>query len=261
MALSWTMDKIGPIARSAEDCAMVLEAIMGPDAHDPTVIAAPFRPHAAAADLASIRVGYVADLFEPVDQEPAIGDDDAGEDEAAGNADAAARALDRAVLDVLREAGCELIPVSLPERDPYPLGIILSAEAAAAFQDLTLSGRDDELVRQIRAAWPNVFRAAQFIPAVEYLQANRQRLLLMQDFDRVFTEVDVYVTPSFGGGGLLMTNLTGHPQLVVPSGFLPDGAPHSISFVGDLFGEAALVAVAREYQRRTAWDEARPPGF
>ena len=156
---------------------------------------------------------------------------------------------------------CELIPVSLPERDPYPLGIMLSAEAAAAFQELTLSGRDDQLVRQIRAAWPNVFRAAQFIPAVEYLQANRQRLLLMQDFDRIFAEVDVYVTPSFGGAGLLMTNLTGHPQLVAPSGFLPDGSPHSISVVGDLYGEAAVVTVGEAYQALTDWHRRRPPGF
>ncbi len=253
MALSWTMDKIGPIARSAEDCAMVLEAIMGPDAHDPTVIAAPFRPDRAATHRERLRVGYLADLFEPEGGERDADGDGAPNDPGL--------ALDRAVLDVLRDAGHELIPVALPDRDPYPLSLILTAEAATAFQDLTLSGRDEELVRQIRAAWPNVFRAAQFIPAVEYLQANRQRLLLMRDFAAIFAEVDVYVTPSFGGGGLLMTNLTGHPQLVVPNGFLPDGSPHSISFVGDLFGEAELVAVAAAYQARTRWDQERPPGF
>jgi len=190
-------------------------------------------------------VGYLANLFEADEDE----DDDPG------------LALNRAVLDVLRDAGLELVPVRLPDRDPYPQAIMLSAEAAAAFQELTLSGRDDLLVRQIRNAWPNVFRAAHFIPAVEYLQAARQRLLLMRDFEALFAAVDVYVTPSFGGAGLLMTNLTGHPQLVLPDGFLPDGSPHSVSFVGDLFGEAELVAVARAYEELTSWQQERPAGF
>jgi Asp-tRNA(Asn)/Glu-tRNA(Gln) amidotransferase A subunit family amidase len=187
-------------------------------------------------------VGYLAAAFDPADT-------------------TAGAALERAVLDELRAAGVELVPVALPDRDPYPLAIMLSAEAAAAFQDLTLSGRDDELVRQIRNAWPNVMRAAQFIPAVEYLQASRHRLLLMREFAGIFAEVDVYVTPSFAGGGLLMTNLTGHPQLVVPCGLRPDGTPHSISFVGDLFGEAGLVAIAALYQERTGWHRQHPPGF
>ncbi len=243
MALSWSMDKIGPITRSATDGAMVLDAIMGPDGHDPTVQAAPFR--AGTVVPASLRVGYLVDLFElDEDKEPDPGTE-----------------LDRAVLDVLREAGIELIPISLPGRDPYPMAIMLSAEAAAAFEDLTLSGRDDLLVRQIRNAWPNVFRAARFIPAVEYLQAARQRLLLMREFTAIFDDVDVYVTPSFGGGGLLMTNLTGHPQMVVPNGFLPDGSPHSVSFVGDLFAEADVVALAAFYQDRTGWHSQRPEGF
>lgn len=243
MALSWSMDKIGPIARSVDDCAMVLEAIAGPDGLDPTVLAAPFRPD--RIELKGLRVGYLENLFEPGEREA----DDPG------------LALDLAALDVLREAGAQLVGVRLPDRDPYPQAVMLSAEAAAAFQELTLSGRDDLLTRQIRNAWPNVFRAAQFIPAVEYLQAARGRLLLMRDFQHLFEVVDVYVTPSFGGAGLLMTNLTGHPQLVVPDGFLPDGSPHSVSFVGDLYGEAELVAVARAYQERTPWQGKRPDGF
>jgi len=233
MALSWSMDKIGPIARTVEDCAMVLEAIAGPDRHDPTVVAAPF-PVRPTLDPTSICLGYVEELFE----DP----------------------MDHAVLAVLRDAGFELNPIALPDRDPMPLAFILSAEAGAAFQELALSGRDDLLVRQVRNAWPNVFRAAQFIPAVEYLQANRQRVLLMQEFAGIFDQVDAYVTPSFGGGGLLMTNLTGHPQIVVPSGFTEDG-PNSVSFVGDLFDEATLVAVARAYQERTDWHTRRPTGF
>jgi Asp-tRNA(Asn)/Glu-tRNA(Gln) amidotransferase A subunit family amidase len=244
MALSWTMDKIGPIARTAEDCAMVLHAIAGPDGHDPTVTAAPL-PVRPVCDPAAIRVGYLADEF------PAPTD----------SATTAAARLDLAVLDELRAAGFELVPIALPDRDPYPLAITLSAEAGAAFQSLPLSGADDALVRQVRNAWPNVLRAAQLIPAVEYLQASRQRALLMREFAGIFDHVDVYVTPSFAGGGLLMTNLTGHPQLVAPCGFDGSGAPRSVSFVGDLFGEADLVAVARAYQDRTPWHRRRPEGF
>jgi Asp-tRNA(Asn)/Glu-tRNA(Gln) amidotransferase A subunit family amidase len=251
MALSWSMDKIGPIARSVEDCAMVLDAIRGSDGHDPTVVDAPF-PLRPGSDPARVRVGFVEEAF-------AAGE--AGEEGEEGAAERAAeRALERAVLDELRAAGFELVPVALPARDPYPLAITLSAEAGAAFQELVLDGRDDQLVRQIRNAWPNVLRAAQFIPAVEYLQANRQRLLLMRDLAELFERVDVYVTPSFGHS-LLVTNLTGHPQVVLPAGFAPDGTPRSISFVGDLFDEATLVAVARAYQERTRWHRRRPPGF
>jgi Asp-tRNA(Asn)/Glu-tRNA(Gln) amidotransferase A subunit family amidase len=243
MALSWSMDKIGPIARGAEDCAMVLDAIRGSDGLDPTVVDAPF-PLRPQLDPGDVRVGYLETAFaDPEDGEP---DPDL--------------ALHRAVLDELRAAGFALVPVALPEIDPYPLGITLSAEAGTAFQELVLSDRDDELVRQIRSAWPNVLRAAQLIPAAEYLQANRKRVQLMRAFAGIFERVDVYVTPSFGPG-LLMTNLTGHPQLVLPDGFAEDGTPRSISFVGDLFDEATLVAVARAYQQRTDWHRQRPPGF
>lgn len=240
MALSWSMDKLGPLARTAEDCAIVLDAIAGPDGRDPTVIRAPLALR-SEPDPAAIRVGYLADHFQ----------EDGGP----------LAELDRAVLGELRAAGFELVPVSLPEGPVAPLALILSVEAAAAFQELTLSSRDDLLVRQIRNAWPNVLRAAAFVPAVEYVQANRLRLELMRDLEAVFADVDVYVTPSFAGDGLLLTNLTGHPQLVVPSGLGPAGTPWSISFVGRLFGEAELVMVARAYQERTGWHRQRPPGF
>ena len=183
------------------------------------------------------------------------------------------RALQRAVLDVLRGLGVRLIPVALPDADPGPLSIILSAEAGAAFQDLTLTGRDDLLVRQQRQAWPNVFRAANLIPAVEYVQANRARLELMAAMDELFAGVDVYVTPTFAGNSLLITNLTGHPQVVVPCGFLParEGTgglaggeavePVSVSFVGRLYDEATVLAVARAYQQATEWHLRHPAAF
>ncbi len=239
MALSWSMDKIGPMTRTVEDCAMVFDVIRGVDGRDPTLIDAPF-PYDPDVDLSGLRIGYLADDF---------AEDYPGKD------------LDAAALDALRNLGAELIPVSLPARDAMPLSIILSAEAAAAFEDLTLSGRDDELVSQIRYAWPNVFRSARFIPAVEYVQANRLRTLLIQEFAELFDEIDLYVGPSFVGQGLLMTNLTGHPTVVMPNGFREENQPHSICFTGDLFDEATVLAVARRWQEATGWHLAHPPAY
>ncbi len=243
MALSWSMDKLGPIARTVEDCAIVLDAIRGRDLNDPTTVDHPF-PYDGGRGLDGLRIGYVENVF---------GEDYPGSD------------LDTASLEVLRTAGAELVPIKLPTDDlgfdPYDVSFILSAEAAAAFQELTLSGRDDELVRQIRNAWPNVFRAAQFIPAVEYIQANRQRVKLMAMMARIFRDVDVYVTPSLVGRSLVVTNLTGHPQVVLPNGFTAENAPHSISFVGRLYDEATVLAVARVYEQAAGWQQRHPAGF
>ena len=242
MALSWSMDKIGPIARTAEDCALVFGALQGFDPGDPTTVDLPF-PYDADLDVTALRVGYLADAF------------------AAGGPDSA---LGAAALAALRTAGLDLRPVTLPLDelgvDIYDLSIILSAEAAAAFQDLTFSGRDDELVRQMRFAWPNVFRAAQFIPAVEYIQANRHRTRLMALLDDVFGEIDVLITPPFDAS-LLVTNLTGHPEVVVPAGFLEPDQPHSICFIGRLYDEATVLATAGFYQRITDWHRRHPEGF
>jgi Asp-tRNA(Asn)/Glu-tRNA(Gln) amidotransferase A subunit family amidase len=131
------------------------------------------------------------------------------------------------------------------------LSLILTAEAAAAFDELTRSGRDDLLVRQEENAWPNVFRQGRFIPAVEYVNANRVRTLLARDMEELFRRVDVYVTPAYGGANLLATNLTGHPMIALPNGFRTDGSPGSITFTGALFGEADLLTVAEAYQRAT----------
>ena len=131
------------------------------------------------------------------------------------------------------------------------LSYILSAEAAAAFDDLTRSGRDSLLVRQGKGGWPNSFRSARFIPAVEYIQASRVRYLLVQEMEKIMKEIDVYVAPSFGGNNLLLTNLTGHPCVVLPHGFTAENTPTSITFQGKLFGEATLLAVAKAYQDAT----------
>ena len=143
------------------------------------------------------------------------------------------------------------MPIELPDLPVSALSFILSAEAGAAFDELTRDGRDDQLVRQIENAWPNVFRQARMIPAVEYIQANRVRTLVMREMDTLMRRVDAYVSPTFGGGNLLLTNLTGHPQVVLPNGFRADGTPTSITFTGRLFGEAEILAVAKAYQDAT----------
>lgn len=136
--------------------------------------------------------------------------------------------------------------------------LILNAEASAAFDELTQSGKDDQLVRQIEQAWPNVFRQGQMVPAVAYIQANRIRMLAMREMDRILADLDVYVSPTYGGDNLLLTNLTGHPAVVLPNGFRKDGTPTSITFLGKLFGEGDALALAKAYQNATGWHLKRP---
>jgi Asp-tRNA(Asn)/Glu-tRNA(Gln) amidotransferase A subunit family amidase len=240
MALSWSMDKIGPLCRNVEDCALVLGAIQGPDGLDRTVDGVPFRWDGEAG-LDGIRVGYLADAF---DREGETG------------------RRDRRVLEILEELGVELVEASLPDELPVSaLRLILSVEAAAAFDELTRSGRDGLLVRQEQGSWPNTFRSARFVPAVEYLQANRARTLLLSAMDRAWEGVDVVVSPPYHSSLLLATNLSGHPAVVLPHGFDDDGAPVSISFVGGLWRDAQALQVARAYQSATEHHTLRPPGF
>lgn len=241
MALSWSMDKLGPICRSVEDCAAVLQAIHGPDDKDLTVVDAPFRWD-PDRDVKRLRVGYLKSLFE---EKP---DEDQKE----------WHDLDLAALEDLRKLGVELRPVELPKLPIEPLRVILTAEASAAFDELTRSGKDDLLVRQIEQAWPNSFRLGQTIPAVAYLQANRIRTLAMQEMARLFQDIDVYVSPTYGGSNLLLTNLTGHPCVVLPNGFRKDGTPTSITFLSNLFKEGDALALAKAYQDATGWHLKRP---
>lgn len=237
MALSWSMDKIGPICRTVEDCAVVFNAIIGPDGKDQTLYDIPFN-YAPDVDLRKLRIGFLKMEF----------------DSARGS-----KASNDSVLTVLRNLGATLIPVELPKRYPVSdLALILSAEAGAAFDELTRSNRDDLLVRQIKNAWPNTFRASRFIPAAEYLRANQIRFLVIQEMHKLMGDIDVYVAPSFGGDNLLLTNLTGHPCVVLPHGFNNEGSPTSISFVGQLFGEAKLLAVAKKFQDATDYHLKHP---
>jgi Asp-tRNA(Asn)/Glu-tRNA(Gln) amidotransferase A subunit family amidase len=252
MALSWSMDKIGPIARSVQDCAAVFHAIHGPDGLDPTVREYPFS-WPSERDFKTLRIGYPAQLFEE--------DRTAGvEDDKDKQGLLESQQLDRQTLQTLRDLGFELTPIELPNSHPIPpLGLILTAEASAAFDDLTRSGRDGLLMQQEEEAWPNYFRLGQFIPAVEYLRANRIRSLLMADMEALFSTIDVYVSPSFGGDNLLLTNLTGNPAVVLPNGFRTDNTPGSITFTGRLYGEAELLTVAQVYQQATGFHLRYPP--
>jgi Asp-tRNA(Asn)/Glu-tRNA(Gln) amidotransferase A subunit family amidase len=254
MALSWSMDKLGPMCRSVEDCALVFGAIMGADGLDPTAVDYSFVWD-AGLDVSSLRVGYLKSLFE---RELEFEDEDSEEDRARARE---WLALDLEALEALESIGVELIPMELPDLPVSAMSFILSAEAGAAFDELTRSGRDDELVRQIENAWPNVFRQSRTIPAVEYIQANRVRTLVMREMERVLDGLDCWVSPSFGGSNLLLTNLTGHPAVVVPNGFSSDGAPTSITFNGRLFGESQILALARAYQDATGFHKRHPEQF
>ena len=253
MALAWTMDKLGPIARSAEDCALVFAAIHGADGLDPTAVDRPFR-WPLGREVRGLRVGFVESTFA----------EDRAKDLEKEEERARAREwqeIDRRTLTALEGIGFKLVPVKLPEGLPLDsLRFLLQAEAAAAFDELTRSGRDALMKRQTANAWPNIFRRGQLVPAVEYIRANRIRTLLMRAMERAVADVDVYVCPSYGGGNLLLTNLTGHPAVVCPNGFrASDGTPTSITFTGRLFGETALLAVAHAYQSATDFHRRRPP--
>ncbi|MBJ6108072.1 amidase [Hymenobacter sp. BT523] len=240
MALSWTMDKAGPLARSAEDCAIVLAALTaaGPDARDPATMQAPnaFR-YAFGTNLKKLRVGYVKKAFDQ---------------------DYPTKANDQASLDVLRKLGVELVPIEMPAIAAGSLRFVLTAEGAAAFDALTRSGRDGQMVLQNRFAWPNTFRSSRFIPAVEYLQAQRARSLLIEQMDAQLKGLDAYITPSFSAS-LVVTNLTGHPAIALPNGFTAQGLPTTITFIGQLYEEGTLLALAKAYQDATEFDEKHPP--
>ncbi len=238
MALSWSMDKLGPICRYVDDCALVYSLIKGTDGLDHSVLDVPFQVP-TKKEFQSLRIGYVENAFD----------------------DSTTTDNDRAVLERLRDQGFVLIPIELPNFPTSSLSFLLDVEAAAAFDDLTRSNEDDQLVVQVKRAWPNVFRTARYIPAVEYVQANRARIILSQKMSLLFKDIDVYVVPSFWGDNLLRTNLTGHPCVVLPNGFNKEGTPTSISFIGDLYKDGQVVAVARSYQRGTGWHKKYPTKF
>jgi len=288
MALSWTMDKLGPITRSAEDCAIVLDAIHGPDGKDTSVAAASFDWN-PLLDWRKLRIGYLKSEFDPPPipkpaETPANETPEQKKErekhEAEQTAARARREYDRrydlAALEKLRAMGIDLIPVELPKLPYGAMVPLLTAEAAAAFDDLTLSGRDRLLTEQGIEDWPNDFRVARFYPAVEYIQANRARTLAIQQVSALFNEVDILVTPTTGKQ-LLATNLTGHPAIILPNGLrgadapkppkVDDGdsddiggpgTPVSLTFLAGHYHDAKLAAFALAYQQATGFNKLHP---
>lgn len=239
MALSWSMDKVGPLTRSVEDAAIVFDAIRGPDDKDQTVVDLPFN-YSPDIDLSELTIGYLKSAFE---------------------SDYENQKHDSLTLTTIKDLGAELTPIELPDYPTEDLSFILMAEGAAAFDQLTLSDEDDEMVRQEKSAWPNLFRSSRFIPAVEYIQANRIRQELIHKMDSLMQEVDLYISPTYGGNNLLLTNLTGHPSVVLPNGFTDEGQPTSITFVGNLYDEETLLELANIYQQTTDFHKNQPALF
>jgi Asp-tRNA(Asn)/Glu-tRNA(Gln) amidotransferase A subunit family amidase len=251
MGLSWTMDKVGAIARGVEDCAAVLSAIYGPDGRDLTVTDVGFRWNPAAMPVSKMRIGYLKTEFDGNPQFAGRG--------GAGAADRKKMYDD--ALEQLRKLGANLVEMKLPEFDSGSLRVILNAEAAAAFDDLTRDGGVNQLSAQGPQDWPNSFRQARFIPAVEYLRAQRARTLLMRQMDELMSKWDVFVSPT-GSASLTVTNFTGHPAVVVPCGFIKNNRgvtlPQNIMFTGGLYDEASPLRLALAYQRATDWMSQHP---
>jgi len=291
MALSWSMDKLGPICRSVEDCALVLDAIHGPDGKDRAVAQNAAFNWNANLDWRSLRVGYLKKDFDPAteSQQPQTTEETTAMPEERERREKARKrreasrvraAYDRkfseAALEKLRDMGVNLVAVEMPKLPYDAMVMMLESEAAAAFDELTRTGRDKLLAAQGPDDWPNSFRTARFFPAVEYIQASRARRLAMDAVGKVFSQFDVIVAPTFSQQ-LVITNLTGHPALILPNGLrgsdappptsFADGAdenvggpgtPVSITFLGNLFGEAKLLALARAYQEATGFHKLHP---
>ncbi|MEE2609491.1 MAG: amidase [Acidobacteriota bacterium] len=246
MALSWTMDKIGPMCRSAEDCALVFNAIYGPDGRDETVVDAGFEWEPDPS-FAGLRIGYLREEFEvPSDN---LSDEQRAQWEAQRLSLAAA-------LEALRGAGANLEPIQLPDFPSDSIGFVLTAEAAASFDDLTRSRGIDQLTSQSPRSWPNTFRTSRFIPAVEYIRAQRARTLLMEKMEELMADYDLFVSPS-RSASLGITNLTGHPAIVVKAGFA-EGMPVSLMFTGRLYDEATILRAASAFERTTPWHAQHP---
>jgi len=241
MTLSWSLDKAGPLCRSAEDAAVVFNYLHGTDGKDASAVNMPFN-YTGKTDLSKLKIAYAKNYFSRRDT--------------MGN--------ELAVLEAFRKSGAELIPVDFPDSGIYNFnmtGIILNAEAAAAFDEFTRSDLDDMMTRQNRGDWPNSFRSSRFIPAVDYVNANRHRYLLMKKMDEFISKYDVVICPTFVGSQLRITNLTGHPAVCLPTGFNKNHLPTSITLVGKLYDEATLLAIAKAYQLGTPWDEMHPEMF
>ncbi len=260
MALCWTLDKLGPMTRGVEDSMLVLRAISGPDPGDLSSV--PSRlDFDANGPVRGLKVGYIASWMK---ESPATD-------------------VDRAALETCRRLGMTPVEVRLPDWPYGSLNTILFAEAAASFEELTLSNRLDELRAQVPDAWPNTFRQARFLSAVDYVQADRMRRKVAQEMERIFQKVDIFLSPPLRDEILTITNFTGHPAIVLRTGFLqvtqarsdwapdpknpmptfatPRRVPHGISLVGRLFDEGTIATAAIALEKASGVAAERPPGF
>jgi len=238
MVLSWSLDKPGPICRSAEDAAIVFYYLKGTDGKDPSAVDRSFN-YTGKTDWKKVQIAYAANLFSTIPK----------------------TAVQWQVIDAFKKIGANVQEIIFPDSALYPFPIIdpiINAEAAAAFDDLTKSNQDDLLTGQRKYDWPNAFRASRFIPAVEYINANRHRYQLMVAFNDFMKNYDVIIVPTFAGRQLQITNLTGHPAICFPVGFTNEGLPASITLLGNLYDEAAILAAAKAYQDVTDFNKKHP---
>jgi Asp-tRNA(Asn)/Glu-tRNA(Gln) amidotransferase A subunit family amidase len=260
MTLCWSLDKLGPMTRSVEDAMLVLQAISGPDAGD--VASVPSRlDFDATASVRGLRVGYFPGWMK---ESPATD-------------------VDRAALEAVGKLGMVPVEVAIPAWPYDSLNLILFAEGAAAFEELTLSGGLNQLKAQVPDAWPNIFRQSRFLSAVDFVQADRFRRKVAQEMTRVFSEVDLLLVPSLRDEMLTITNFTGHPSLTLRAGFVevskarsdwapdpnhplptfssPRRVPHGITLIGRLFDEGTLGSAGLALERKLDVVAERPPGF
>jgi Asp-tRNA(Asn)/Glu-tRNA(Gln) amidotransferase A subunit family amidase len=260
MTLCWSFDKLGPMTRSVEDAMLVLQGINGSDAGDLSSVPSNLD-YDAAAPVAGLKVGFFPQWMK----------------------EAPATDVDRSALETVHRLGMQPVEVSLPDWPYGGLLHLLFAEAAASFQELTLSGKDDDLKVQTDDAWPNGFRMAHFLSAVDYVQADRFRRRVAQEMDRVFSQVDLLLVPSLRDEMLTLSNATGHPSLTLRAGFVevsqarsdwapdpkhpmptfssPRRVPHGVTLIGRLFDEGTIARVGLALEREFAVAGERPPGF
>lgn len=241
MTLSWSLDKAGPICRSAEDAAIVFYYLHGTDHLDASAVNMPFN-YREKVDLSKLKIAYASNYFNTEDT--------------LGN--------ENEFLSVMKKIGANPEAVQFPDSSIYPFGIIglvIGSESAAAFDAFTRTGLDDKMKRQGRGEWPNYFRSSRFIPAVEYVNANRHRYILMQKLNEFTEKYDVIICPTWAGNQAAITNLSGHPAVSISTGFNKQGLPTSITLIGNLYDEATILEVAKAYQDATHWDNMHPLMF
>jgi len=241
MVLSWSLDKVGPICRSAEDAAVVFYYIKGTDGKDESAVTRAFN-YSGHINWKTLRIAYARNYFQKIPTSDA----------------------EWKVIEVFKKLGAHPQAVDFPDSTIYPvpiMGPIISSDCAASFDAFTRSNQDDQMNGQQKGDWPNQFRTARFIPAVEYINANRHRYTLIIDMNAFMKNYDVVIFPSFAGNQLAITNLTGQPVVCMPVGFTKDGMPTSVTLLGNLYDEATILATAKGYQDATDFNKKHPPAF